>query len=143
MELKDFIETAITELIHGVHAAQKSTKEIKGAAVNPDYFDRQYEIDSTISNSSYEILQGQPVRQFNDADMREREERKTTNIEFDIAISAGNEEEAKAGLKVKVASLLGAEAGASLKEQNSSTSRIKFSVPIILPTHYETNCEDS
>ncbi len=57
---------------------------------------------------------------------------KLRNIEFDIATTAreGKEIEGKAGIKIYVAS---ANAGGKSISENSSISRLKFTIPVVLP----------
>ena len=60
------------------------------------------------------------------------------NVNFDIAITA--EDQAQGGAKIKVLSgLLGGDVGGEKSSKNSIASRIQFNVPILLPS---INVED-
>lgn len=110
MNLQEFISETLRQIIDGVSAAQKHAEE-KGAFIN------------------------EPVREYGggrriDPDFLPKEQ----VIDFDIAVTTSSSSEIKGGLGVFVASLgtgYQAEKGGS----ESAISRVKFSIPIILPSN--------
>ena len=105
MELKDFVAETLKQIVKGVKAAQQS-KDCEGASVNPKGF---------VLN----ISSGQTQRV---SDPKPRE------IDFDVALMVVEGSEKKAGLTV-----WGIGGGLSANSSNTSVSRIRFSVPVILP----------
>jgi hypothetical protein len=59
-----------------------------------------------------------------------------TNVEFDIAVTATEDKKTKGGVAVAVASLVLGSQGES-GSSNARVSRLKFSVPVILPSTRE------
>ena len=55
-------------------------------------------------------------------------------VEFDVAVSADISAEAKGGFNLRVAGLGGISAGAGGAQNESITSRVKFNIPLQLPT---------
>ena len=112
MELKDFVRDTLSQLVEGVCAAQKIAGE-KGAFVMPDAFGGVH------SGTSLTILRetGGIV----------------TSVEFDVALTTGSSSETRGGIGVFLGSVgLGSQGRSSAEA--SSLSRIKFQVPIVLPT---------
>lgn len=113
MDLKDFIKTAITDIVDAVREAQDAVKDV--ATVVP--FAKN-------ANCGSHIRTADGVAN-------------VSNVDFDIAVTTETNESANSGVKagIQVAGLLnfgvGVKDGASEKYQN--VSRIKFSVPVILP----------
>lgn len=64
-----------------------------------------------------------------------RGERIGTLVEFDVAITSGEEENAKGGAEVKVMGLFKAGGGIDSLTANSSVSRVKFTLAMALPKH--------
>jgi hypothetical protein len=109
MELKDFISKSITEIIDGVTEAQSYAKS-KGAKVNPTDF-----------NSS-----SGPKYYLNNGGMGQE-------IEFDVAVVVSETSEGKIGAGINVWGV-GIGGHSTTGEESSTTSRIKFSVLVFLPT---------
>ncbi len=111
MKLKDFISETLKEIIDGVSDAQKYYSE-KGGLINPV-------LDFTGADKAvvYYARDTQQIPQF---------------IDFDVAITASEESGTKGGIGVWVGPV-----GAGIKGKsdtsNTSTNRIKFSIPVILP----------
>jgi hypothetical protein len=63
------------------------------------------------------------------------------DVEFDVAVTAGTDQSAGAGGSIKVLGLqLGTEG--AVKYENSSVSRVKFSVPVIWPVERKSELEE-
>ncbi|RLB60494.1 MAG: hypothetical protein DRH08_15295 [Deltaproteobacteria bacterium] len=94
------------------------------------------ELKDFVSQSFQDIAEGiidaQEKLEHTDAIINAFDQVKLRNIEFDIATTSreGKEFGGKAGLKIYVAS---AEAGGKSSTLNSSISRIKFTIPVVLP----------
>lgn len=115
MELDTFIAETIKSIIKGVSDSQGFAKD-NGSSINP-------------IGGFHDKLSDKAIYNENTAT------RKTvTKIEFDIAVTASNEESNKVGggLKIQVLSL-GASTANNITSQTSS--RIKFDLNITLPTH--------
>jgi len=110
MELKDFIETALTQLIEGVNSASKFAKS-NGAEINPASLKGEL-------NGGYNA------------------NRKVADIKFDIAIAVSEGTGTKAGISV-LGGAINLGAGGESKAENSVVSRIQFTVPIALPKQEE------
>jgi hypothetical protein len=112
MDLKEFVSETLISIVSGVADAQKKVEELD-AKVNPAGLRTNYKsTDNAVwdhSNNNYAQI-----------------------ITFDVAVTA--EDNAKAGAKVKViAGLFGADVNAETGNKNSLVTRVKFSVPILLP----------
>ncbi|MEK6686370.1 MAG: hypothetical protein AABY99_08265 [Pseudomonadota bacterium] len=111
MKLKDFVAETLKEIVDGVVEAQKYYKE-KGGSINSSSITFRTDHGLQIWNSE----NGQPVQQ----------------IEFDVAVTTTEGTETKGGIGVFVGPVgLGSQGKSDAT--NSSSSRIKFSVPILLP----------
>jgi hypothetical protein len=113
VKLEDFITETLTQIIRGVKNANVIAKEY-GAIINPATAHRNSQGDLQVSSS--QILT-RPVQE----------------IDFDIAITAAEKSDTKGGAGVFI-SIVGI--GTQLRDstENSTVSRIKFRVPIKLPT---------
>lgn len=119
MNLEEFIETSLKQIIGGVRKAQEATRlPGKGPRdadfINPDIL---LEADSAPKGKYFSTI-GRNVVQF---------------VEFDVAVTTDSATEAKGGLSIKVAGFVGAGGGGSASDRDISVSRIKFQVPITLP----------
>jgi hypothetical protein len=113
VNLEDFITETLTQIIKGVKNANTIAEE-NGAIINPHNAYRNSNGDILVSEDYiYNIAQ---------------------EIEFDIAVTAAEKSDAKGGAGVFV-SIVGI--GAQLKDstENSTISRVKFSVPVKLPSN--------
>lgn len=111
MELKDFVRESLSQIITGVVEAQK---ELRKTGING-------EISPSIKSdpSNTKLLMGQsgmPVH----------------NVEFDIAVAAGEKTDTKGTVGVAI-SVFKLGAGGQSTESTSQTSRLKFIVPVALP----------
>ena len=112
MELQDFVTETLKQIITGVKEATVHAKE-SGAELNPTnltWSGGDTRIITHISNGA--IVQ---------------------NIEFDIAVTTTDSSKSKGGVGVFVGAV-GIGTSAQSQEENTSLSRIKFSVPLSLPS---------
>jgi hypothetical protein len=111
VELQEFIATSLTQIVNGVLEAQRAVRD-SGALVSP----QMRATHSTESIGPAEGHGGQPV----------------FRVEFDVAVTAMSGQGSKAGIGVMVGSL-----GLGAKGHSESTSnrdsRLRFSIPLLLP----------
>jgi len=120
MELKEFIKQSIIEIAEAVEEANIYAKEKSlNLMVNPEHV---YEADK--DRRSYTMQ---------DSEEEPNETRYLANIEFDVAVTTTGEVsgQAKAGIKIALFEI-GANAGGVDTLKN--VSRIKFTIPVGLPT---------
>jgi len=110
MELKDFVSETLKQIIEGVKAAQEQTGQM-GGKVSP----------SLIANPDLVGV------------VTEKQQQPVQMVEFDVAVTEATGKGSKAGIGVFFGAI---GAGAQGESQSSSTAmnRIKFSVPLLLPT---------
>jgi hypothetical protein len=108
MNLDDFVKNALIQIVAGVVEAQEEIRK-RGA--------------ETGSIRNYGATQGLRT----DANGRE-----IHKVEFDVALAESSATDTKGGIGVFLGSVGLGSQGASHGE-SSSTSRIKFSVPLVLP----------
>ena len=114
MELKDFVAESITAIMLGVSEAQEKCKEIPGAEVSPGFSGlRGNGKDNWAESSSGGVIQ---------------------YLEFDVAVTADSGAKTKAGIGV-VAGVFNLGAAGESTSGESSVSRLKFKVPIVMPGH--------
>ena len=113
MELKQFVKESLLQIIQGVKEAQAES-EGTGAHINP--------IGMSIMRND---LKG---KRFGPKDLTI-----TETIEFDIAVMAMEGKEAKGGIGV-VTGIFSLGGGGKTEVQTSNVSRLKFSVPVVLPS---------
>ncbi|MFR0995647.1 MAG: hypothetical protein ACLSGQ_13665 [Parabacteroides distasonis] len=114
MELKDFISETLSQIIDGVTEVQAKYKE-KNVLINPDKIEGsggEYYISGRSSSHIHTTL--------------------IQNIEMDVAITATEGNENKVG--IGVAKILNIGTSRETNAQNTTLSRIKFSIPVSLPT---------
>jgi len=104
MDLETFIAETLRQLIAGVKKAQEST-QVLGGNINPD-----------VPWPTFSALAANEIQK----------------VEFDVAVTATEGSEKKAGIGVVMA-MFGAGGHASSNTTNTSVSRIRFTVPVILP----------
>lgn len=109
MNLEDFIKTALTEIVSGVASAKSEIQKHGG---------------NTGSISMFGDTKG--VR-------TDKNGRQIQIVEFDIALAEASGTDTKGGIGVFLGTVGLGSQGASHGE-SSSTSRIKFSVPLVLPS---------
>lgn len=116
MELKEFIKESLSQIIDAIVETQDKYKETN-VLICPD--DIQGE-----NNNLY--IRDENLYQFYNRNT------KVQNIEMDIAISVTEKEGNKSGLGI--AKIINAGISSENAQQNESISKIKFSIPIVLPT---------
>ena len=109
MELKTFVSQTLVEILQGVKDAQVQAKQI-GGKVSP------------ISPFCTVPANGPSV-----------EEDRPQNIEFDVAVTTSSGKETSGGIGVYVGAVGLGSKGKS-EASHESVSRIKFVVPVVLPT---------
>lgn len=117
MKLEEFISETLKAVIKGVKDSQEFATN-NNARINP-------EIDNKMSFEKSKS----PVVFFHNRDSAIE----LTVIEFDVAITVSNQQEAEGGAGISVLSF---KAGASIneKEIKETVSRIKFNVSVALPS---------
>lgn len=113
MELKEFIKTALTDIVSAVKEVQEDVKEY--ATIAP--------LMGT-GNKESAILMKDGLAHI-------------SNIDFDVAVTTEAKENAENGIKagIKIASILNIGVGSKGDETESyqNISRIRFSIPVLLP----------
>lgn len=112
MELKQFVSESLKQIIDGVNEA-RSYAEQNGAMVNPT----RWSWNSSNVQVKYDPKSGAAIE----------------TVEFDVAVTAIEGTETKGGIGVFMGAVNLGSQGAS-QNQNSSVSRLKFSVPLMLPS---------
>lgn len=122
MYLQEFVQETITQLVEGLVEAQKKVKG-KGCIIIPNEI---WTPDAT----------SQPMI-FTSPRNKDNSGRYVSMIEFDVAITVDNKEGLDGKLKVKVAGILDVGGGGEMAKTDTTTSRIKFKVPVALPTEHQ------
>lgn len=111
MELREFVAQTLTQVIDGVRDAQ-SQVDAPGAVINPHV------------NTSHEQLGKQGFLWSSEGPVQ--------IVQFDVALTVVEGTGTKGGIGVFAGAISLGTSGES-KNENSSVSRIKFSVPLRLP----------
>jgi hypothetical protein len=120
MDLEEFVASTLTQISAGIAKAQEQAAA-SGAWINP-----AGKLSSSEERSAIEV------------DVNAYAYLET--VEFDVAVTIGKDESAGAGGGIKVLGLqLGA--GADVKYENSSVSRVKFSIPVSWPADRDPDLE--
>lgn len=109
MDLETFIAETLRQIVKGVQTAQEH-EDCKGARINPT--------GKVLHMSTKTTSATEPA---------------SRQIEFDVAVTVTEGNEKKGGIGV-FTGVFGVGGQANSNTANSSVSRIKFSVPVILPT---------
>ena len=110
MNVQEFIKTAITEIVAGVAEARVAVEEY-GASAGSD--------------KVYGYVKDNKI-------MTDANGRQVTLVEFDIALAQADSTDTKGGIGVFLGAVGAGSQGESHGE-SSSSSRIKFNVPVVLP----------
>jgi hypothetical protein len=118
VNLEEFVETSLRQIIAGVKKAQQATslpgKHPSAAdVINPA---AMYGADPAPKGKYFATVERNLVH----------------FVDFDVAVTTDSMSEAKAGLSLKVAGI-GIGGGGGVSDKDSVVSRIKFQVPIVLP----------
>ena len=111
MELREFVAVTLTQIVEGVKEAQTRSKD-HGAQVNP----------SLSTSAELAAKHGILIASGSAAQL----------VQFDVALTATEGTRTKGGIGVVVGVVALGSTGQSQAE-NSSVSRVKFSVPLVLP----------
>lgn len=121
MELKEFIKESLSQIIDAVKETQEKYKDTN-VVICPD--------------NIQEVKSGLYILDENEYDNYSSRS-KVQNIDMDIAISVTEKEGNKSGLGI--AKIINAGISSENAQRNESISKIKFSIPIVLPT---TNAQE-
>jgi len=110
MELKDFVSETLKQVMEGVKLAQEKATEL-GGTVNPVGF---VNTDKNAPRS----MDGTLIAQV---------------IDFDIVVSTSDTDKAKGGAGIFVGEV-GIGVRGEVESQSTGVNRIKFSIPIYLPS---------
>lgn len=110
MDIKEFVSTALVQVMEGVADAQAKASAL-GGIVNPTPYSRTNEAGHIGLTADGQMI---------------------LTMSFDIAVTASSESSAEGGARLQVLSLK-AGAGASGKWAEGTASRIQFVVPLLLP----------
>ena len=113
MKLEDFVAETLMQIVKGVATAQQQAAE-RGAQINPSQLSCRTDQGTVVLWDKRTGVLGQQV-------------------EFDVAVTAVEDKKTKGGVGVFVGPLALGSQGESGKV-NQSVTRIKFSVPVLLPT---------
>lgn len=118
MNLEEFVETSLKQILAGVRKAQEATRlpgkhPSEADIINPAVM---YGADAGPKDKHYATV-GRNLVHF---------------VDFDVAVTTDSSSEAKGDLSLKVAGI-GFSGGAGGSDHDSVVSRIKFQVPITLP----------
>lgn len=111
MELREFVAETLTQIVEGVKSAQARARD-HGARVSPHL----------TTSAELAVKHGILIANGSAAQL----------VQFDVALTVKEGTTTKGGIGVTVGVLALGSAGQSQAE-NSSVSRVKFSVPLVLP----------
>lgn len=112
MDLKDFVQSSIIQIIQGIEGANEALKDSQ-AVISPRCY-------KNAAGCYSEAHKGDALI---DAFL------------FDVAIMVDSKTEAEGKGGIKVMGFIDAGGGASHEIKNSSVSHLKFSVPVLLPPY--------
>jgi hypothetical protein len=123
MNLEEFVEASLTQIINGVRKAQVATRipgkhPTEADLINPAIM---YSADPAPKGKHFATV-GRNLVHF---------------VSFDVAVTTDSATEAKGGLSIKVAGI-GFDAGGGGAAKDTVVSHIKFEVPITLPQTSDT-----
>lgn len=118
MELKTFIKSAITQIVESVEELNNEI-QIENVYINPCSHYKDF--DKTIVKGEYFY--------------------NLSEINFDLTVSAADNAEKGAKVGV-VASVVGLGASTKAGTQNSSVSKLQFTIPVMLPSKNPKNSRD-
>ncbi|MEJ8591487.1 hypothetical protein JSO54_09595 [Riemerella anatipestifer] len=110
MELKEFISETLLQITQGVCEAQKQTKEL-GGVVNPSEVYSDNFVKASIKD----------------------QQRIVQIIDFEVGLTSSSEKNNNKGIGVALGSLKGG-LGTSKGENETTDTKIKFQIPLVLPS---------
>ena len=121
MELQEFVKETLSQISQGVKDAQDSVRDT-GGYVNP----------------AVTYAQGKPeLIYFGETAQGHH----TFLVDFDVAVTVAEKNAAEGGAKLAVASLFSVGGSGSSNAENTTTSRVKFKVPLALPFDQQSMTE--
>lgn len=118
MDLQDFVTQTLVQITKGVEKAQTELSSI-GAVVNPQM--KSYLKQTEGGFAAF----GWP---------KDGEGRAVLLVQFDVAVTAEKGKHTKGGIGV-VAGIIGLGSQGASDQTDSNVSRIKFGIPLMLPTY--------
>ena len=118
MELKDFVSQSLIQITEGVISAQKELGS-RGAKINPEMM---------------RLLKGSTEGYGSFGWPKDEGANPVLLVDFDVAVTAEEGKHTKGGIGV-VAGVFALGSQAKSDAVNSSISRIRFRVPLLLPLH--------
>lgn len=116
MELKDFVKETIVQIVKGIDEANATLSE-RNAFVASSNFQTNKDIKYATD--------------------KEGRCHYVTDLDFDVAINAQKSKALEGGGGIEILSVLKLGGKSSNENLNSSTNRIKFTLPLALPTEPE------
>lgn len=116
MELKEFVKETIVQVVEGIDEANAALSE-KTAFVASANIQTSKTHQSTVD--------------------KEGRHHYVTDLEFDVAVNVQNSETKEGRGRVEILTILNIGGKGSCENTSSSTSHIKFSLPLALPTEPE------
>lgn len=116
MVLKDFIKETLTQIVSGIEEtnAEIVSKSAFVVSSNIQASKDNCKIKATIDKSrNYHVI---------------------SDVDFDVAISTQDSEKVQGGGQIQVLSFLNLGSNGSSENLSSSVSRVKFTIPLALPT---------
>lgn len=120
MQLKDFVQSVIADIIGGINEASKNVAD-SGALVNPPHV--------YIESGKYGDHMAGEFRS-------DGARRLVHNIHFDVALTVSQGKGTHAGLGIAIADI-GIGAKGKSESSQSNTSRVRFSIPVAYPERSE------
>ena len=114
MNLREFVGNALMQIIQGVKDAQNDGTA-DGALVNPRAVDIRGRVDQ---QSGLVAENGEPIR----------------DVQFDVVVTVTQDSQANEGIGVSPMNSLAVGAQSELAASNHAVNRIRFRVPISLPS---------
>lgn len=121
MELREFIKSSLVDVARGIMDASEALKDTN-AIISPDDFEMISEHSSTFGRTLTSRVRSNI-----------QATRVVHKVDFDIAVVVDETDKTQAGVKISVMSI-GLNGGGESTSKAGSTSRIKFSVPVVMPS---------
>ncbi len=125
MELKDFIKETVKDITDAINEINEEL-DTHGTVANPRAV-------QTVRGESRENIYGYMLNEGESKTKNSRRPRPVHLISFDVAVSSTEKKDGKEGIGVNVAGIRLGKDGTK-EEKDSMNSRLKFSIPIALPT---------
>ena len=110
MDLKEFTKQTLAQIVEGAKEANAELEKINAFIPYTD-------MENTKATYTIDV---------------DKVKRLVINVDFDVAITTTEAENANGGASLKVASLLNIGGGGETKTENQTVSRIKYTLPLVL-----------